>query len=248
MPPFASKGKGKGRDPRRSRSRNTTPSSVLSAGTAPITHSATPYLEVDASKLQVPSAPQYSDILDRLDNKPGLPEGKQLELLVDHLRQLSEAAEARANACDTAMREIVDRRKTMADEDRERERVEKEAELRKAKAKRDTEEASDGASSKRGPKPKKRKERSDPLEESIAQPADGVEVKVEGVLIEDVQASFSFPSTTILPTSLAAPPIYEDPISLSSNPQHRPGFLPAISGCSWSSPAFRNTKWAICGQ
>ena len=186
MPALASKGKGKGRDARRSRSRNTTPSSVLSAGTAPLTQSVTPYLEIEAAKLQVLSSPQYSDILERLDSKT-VPEPKHLELLVEQLRQLSEAAEARANACDAAMRELADKRKAIADEERERERVEREADLRRAKAKRDTEETSDGAGSKRGAKPKKRKERSHVEDE---QAADGVEVKVEGKFYTSVFHGF----------------------------------------------------------
>ena len=187
MPSLASKGKGKGRDARRSRSRNTTPSSVLSAGTAPLTQSVTPYLEIDATKLQVLSSPQYSDILERLDNKSSVSEPKHLEVLVEQLRQLSEAAEARANTCDAAMRELADKRKAIADEERERERTEREADLRRAKAKRDTEETSDGVGSKRGAKPKKRKERSEIHEE---QAVDGVEVKVEGTFYTSVYESF----------------------------------------------------------
>ncbi|MFL5627827.1 MAG: hypothetical protein ACJ788_19780, partial [Ktedonobacteraceae bacterium] len=78
------------------------------------------------------------------------------------------------------MRELADRRKAIADEEREQERIERELELRRAKAKRDTEERSDGVGSKRGPKPKKRKERNEALEEKLAHISDGVEVKVEG--------------------------------------------------------------------
>jgi transcriptional adapter 3 len=177
MPPVANKGKAKGRDARRSRSRNTTPSSVISAGTAPPVQSLTPYLNVDTSKLHVQSHPQYGDILDRLDTKSGVPEPKHLEILVEQLRQLSEAAEARAQVCDAAMRELADKRKAIADEEREQERIDREIELRKAKAKRDTEERSDGTGSKRGPKPNKRKERSG---EKLPLSGDGVEVKVEG--------------------------------------------------------------------
>ena len=180
MPPPATKGKGKGRDARRSRSRNTTPSSVISASTAPLVQTSTPYLEVDSSKLSVPPHPEYADVLKGLDTKSAVPEPKHLETLVEQLRQLSEAAEARAQVCDAAMRELADRRKAIADEEREQERIDRELELRRAKAKRDTEERSDGAGSKRGPKPKKRKERSEALEEKLAHIGDGVEVKVEG--------------------------------------------------------------------
>src|SRR5271163_1941965 len=191
--PLANKGKGKGRDGRRSRSRNTTPSSVISAGTGPVIPSVTPYLEVDTSKLHVPSHPQYGDILDRLDTKPGIPEPKHLETLVEQLRQLSEAAEARAQVCDAAMRELADKRKAIGDEERERERIDHELELRKAKAKRDTEDRSDGAGGKRALKPKKRKERSEALEEKLAHISDGVEVKVEGKT-SDYAIATAFPA------------------------------------------------------
>ena len=106
-----------------------------------------------------------------------MPEPKHLEALVEQLRQLSEAAEARAQVCDAAMRELADKRKAIADEEREQERIDRELELRKAKAKRDTEERSDGTASKRGSKPKKRKERSG---EKLPHAGDGVEVKIEG--------------------------------------------------------------------
>jgi transcriptional adapter 3 len=195
--PLANKGKGKGRDGRRSRSRNTTPSSVISAGTGPVIPSVTPYLEVDTSRLHVPSHPQYGDILDRLDTKPGIPEPKHLETLVEQLRQLSEAAEARAQVCDAAMRELADKRKAIADEERERERLDHELELRKAKAKRDTEERSDGAGGKRAPKPKKRKERSEALEEKLAHVSDGVEVKVEGKTSDAIATAFQAGPQTI---------------------------------------------------
>ena len=178
MPPLGSKGKGRGRDMRRSRSRNTTPSSVLSAGTAPITSAATSYLDIDNSKLLTPTSPQYGDLLDRLESRPGapvIPEMKHIETLVEQLRQLSESAEARSQVCDAAMRELADKRKIVLDEERERERLDREAELRRVKAKRESEEASDRRG-KRGPKPKKRKDR----EQELA--ADGVKVKTEGKL------------------------------------------------------------------
>ena len=104
MPPVANKGKAKGRDARRSRSRNTTPSSVISAGPAPPVPSLTPYLNVDTSKLHVPPHPLYGDILDRLDTKSGVSEPKHLEILVEQLRQLSEAAEAAARAASRGSR------------------------------------------------------------------------------------------------------------------------------------------------
>jgi hypothetical protein len=112
--------------------------------------------------------PQYGDILDRLDTKSGIPERKHCETLIEQLRQLSLAAEARAQVCDAAMRELADKRKAIADEERERERIDHELELRKAKAKRDTEERSGGAGGKRAPKPKKRKEHNEALEERLA--------------------------------------------------------------------------------
>lgn len=177
MPALASKGKGKARDARRSRSRNTTPSSVVSAGTAANGPSATSYIDLDLSKLVVPPNPQYGD---NLDGRPADP--KQLEMLVEELRQISEFAEARAKVCDAAMRDLAAKRKELVDEERERERVEREAvELRRLKAKKDIEDADDETGSRKGFKLKKRKDRSGVREErQTTHGVDGVEVKNEG--------------------------------------------------------------------
>ena len=177
MSPFANKGKAKGREARRSRSRNTTPSSVLSAGTGPfpLVPAVTPYLEIDTSKLLVATSPQYGDILERLETKPGGAEPKHLGTLLDLLRHLSEAAEARAKVCDAAMRELASRRKEIADDERERERLEREAEIRKAKSRKDAEDADEEIVTGKPGKIKKRKDRS-----MARGDIEGVVVKSEG--------------------------------------------------------------------
>jgi hypothetical protein len=89
--------------------------SVVSAGAVPRVQPVTPYLHVEISKLKVLSSPRYSDILDQIDSSPGLPEPIHLEILVEQLRQLSEAADARSNVCNDAMRELADRRKAIVE-------------------------------------------------------------------------------------------------------------------------------------
>ena len=181
MPPLANKGKSKPQSARRSRSRNTTPSSVISAGAPPTAPASTPYLEIDTAKLLVSSKSQYNEILDHLDAKPGAHDPKHLADLVELLRALSESAEARAQACDAAMRELAARRKDIEHEERERERAEREADAQKVKVKRHTDDAEDETSSKRGFKPRKRKDRSCVQEEKpVPLTADHVQVKIEG--------------------------------------------------------------------
>lgn len=94
---------------------------VVSAGAVPRVQPVTPYLYVNTSKLHVLWSPRYSDILDQIDSNSGVPEPKHLEILVEQLRQLSEAAEARSYACHHGMRELADRRKAIPGKQRERE-------------------------------------------------------------------------------------------------------------------------------
>ena len=159
MPPLANKGKSKGRsEARRSRSRNTTPSSVLSSGTAPLVPTVTAYLEVDTSKLMVPSSPTYTDVLDRLPNGANILEPKQIESLLDSLKTLSSVVEARSKSCEAAIRELVSKRKDIVEEQHENERLEREAEQRRALAKKEADDDEDRG--RKSGKVKKRKDRS----------------------------------------------------------------------------------------
>jgi transcriptional adapter 3 len=199
MPPLATKGKGKGRDARRSRSRNTTPNSSIS-NAPPTTPALTSYLGIDTSRLLVPSNPQYADMIERLELKQGMPEPKHLDSLVEQLRQLSEAAEARSQACYLAITALSDKRKEIAEQERERERQEREAESRRARIRKEAEEADDDSVARKGGKLKKRKDRPSTREErpmshgahEVAR-QDGLDVKQEGQHI--CLPELSLPST-----------------------------------------------------
>lgn len=166
MPPLgsASKGKGKTRDARRSRSRNTTPSSVLSAGTTTAGPTTTPLLELETSKLLVSSKPNYSEIIDHLETHGTRLEPKSLHDIIDQLKHLSESAEKRAESCEKAIRLIHEQKKELESDQQHRER---EAELaRRTKAR------NEETHSQKNPKSKKRKDRPETF--------DSVEIKREG--------------------------------------------------------------------
>lgn len=172
--PSANKGKGKGQTVRRSRSRNTTPSSI-SAGPTSVPPSSV-YLENDPSKLIVPTNVQYAEMLARMGAGP-IPDSKSLETLMDHLKSLSQMVEAREDACNAGMRELSQRRKEVSDD---REDVGE-----RTKMKRETDEDEDGRAVK-GAKLKKRKDRASkderPLDHGAHEVArqDGGETKIEG--------------------------------------------------------------------
>ena len=156
MPPIG-KGKTKVKDGRQSRSRNTTPGSVVSA-TASTIAASTMYLEIDIGKLMIPSNILYDDILERHGGSGGIPDPKHLEALAGDLNTLSLLAESRGSACDGGMRKLSDRRKERIEEERELELATREAE-EKANLKRvaEDEELERGRKSS---KVKKRKDRS----------------------------------------------------------------------------------------
>lgn len=156
MPPLGSASKSKNKhakEARHSRSRNTTPSSVLSATAAPTgtTPSTTPFLQLDTSKLLVASQPNYAEILDRLETKPANLDPKQLQDVIEQLKQLSDSAEKRIDSCEKAIRLIHDQLKDLDVEHKERERQVEHAKKLKAKK--------DESSSQKNLKAKKRKDR-----------------------------------------------------------------------------------------
>ena len=178
--PSANKGKSKGRDARQSRSRNTTPSSSLSAGPTSVPPPSS-YLENDPSRLLVPMNVQYSEMLDRMGAGP-VPDIKSLESLMDHLKSLSQLAESRGDACNAGMRELSQKRKEIV-EDQEQFDLDVSERL-KVKREADNDEESGRAS--KGGKVKKRKERDTKEDRPLALGAhdmtrqDGAETKVEG--------------------------------------------------------------------
>ena len=143
MPPLGNKSKNKTKENRQSRSRNTTPSSQLSAPTSVTAASpeTTAYLRLPANSLMIPSNLLYDDVVsDRNGGNGGIPDPQNLEKLVNNLRSLSQLAETREAECDRGMRELVVRRKQVVEEEREREREAQEAEER-ARSKRQAEES-----------------------------------------------------------------------------------------------------------
>lgn len=169
MPPYAgakSKG-GKARDGRRSRSRNTTPPSVISAPTlsGPAT---TPFLELDTSKLLINAASVYSDILEKLESKASL-DTKQFQDIISQLNSLGDGAEKRSDLCSAAMRTLHEQYAELEAEQKEKERQAEQ--MRKVKARQEARAAEAAASQKNNGKPKKRKDRGE---------FEGVEIKREG--------------------------------------------------------------------
>lgn len=163
MPPLpgASKGKHKSRDARQSRSRNTTPSSVIS-GTAPSHPALTPLLQLETSRLLAAHHPQYADILDHLETKPSNLDPKRLQDIIEQLKGLTDAAEKRVDVCERAVRVIHEQISDVEFEQKERDR-QAEQTRRSKKTKEDTS---------KNAKAKKRKERPGS--------SDGVDIKKEG--------------------------------------------------------------------
>ncbi|KAJ5308783.1 hypothetical protein PENANT_c013G03516 [Penicillium antarcticum] len=235
--PSAYKSKGKGRDARQSRSRNTTPSSA-SAPTIPGPPLQN-YLENDVTKLIDLANGQYSNVLDLLAAQ-NIPDSKTLEALVEHLKSLSDMADARGEVCNAGMREMSQKRKEVM-EDQELDREVRD----RARLKRETEEEDDIH---KGGKLKKRKERASAKEERpLTHGAhqigrqDGAETKIEGAASPASKISkraASDDSSSLSPPSMmspngattagdgAAPP--GSPGSETSNESHQPEPAPAV--------------------
>lgn len=171
MPPPVGKTKAKGREGRQSRSRNTTPSSVVEVSvskpaTAP---SNTSFTELPIGILLIPSNITYDDILERHGGAGAIPDPNHLNTMAKDLKQLSELATARSDACNTGMRILSERRKDVLAEERERERAQEQAvRVREAEEreiiKREAEDE-DRIRERKGGKLKKKKERSSVREE-----------------------------------------------------------------------------------
>ena len=136
MPPIGGKTKSKSKEGRQSRSRHTTPNSVLSASSAPITTTAqthTAYLEYPLANLMVSTNVNYDNILDRHGSGGGIPDPLHLQTMTEDLNTLAQLAQARSQVLDDAMREMAKRKKDFERE--EKERQEKEQALREVVAK-----------------------------------------------------------------------------------------------------------------
>jgi len=178
MPPLGSASKSKNKQhkdaaSRHSRgSRNTTPSSILSASALPAAPSTTPFLQLDTSKLLVAPHPSYAEILDRLETRSADLDPRQLQNIIDQLKQLNDSADNRVDSCEKAIRVIHDQLKDLDSEEKERERQLEQA--KRVKAKKET------SSSQKIPKAKKRKERD----------ASHVEIKREGTFCQSLALCF----------------------------------------------------------
>lgn len=191
------KSKPKGREGRQSRSRNTTPSSVVEVPLSNMNPSNTAYTDIPIANLMIPTNVSYDDILERHGGNGGIPDPSHLNTMAKDLKQLGDLAISRGNVCNAGMRVLADRRKVAILEDergRERERWEREQATRARESeerrtlKREAEEEDD-ARERKGSKNKKRKERSTVREERPPNhgahgPArqDGLDLPLEGEL------------------------------------------------------------------
>ncbi|KAJ5712938.1 uncharacterized protein N7483_010119 [Penicillium malachiteum] len=235
--PSAYKSKGKGRDARQSRSRNTTPSN---AGGAPVVIPPLPsYLENDVTKVIELANSQYTELLGLVDG-PNIPDSKTLEALVEHLNNLSDMADTRGEMFNAGMREMSHKRKeVIEDQDLSREVADR------AKLKRETEDDDDVIH--KG-KLKKRKDRGSVKEERpLSHGAheisrqDGAETKIEGAaspVSKHSKNAASDGSSSLSPPSMLSPSgptaendgtaAPESPESDSSDSSHQPEPQPAV--------------------
>ncbi|KAL4785352.1 histone acetyltransferases subunit 3-domain-containing protein [Aspergillus varians] len=237
--PSANKGKGKGRDVRPSRSRNTTPSSGFSAAPTATSAPLTSYLDNDASKLVIPTTVQYADILDRMGGVGPIPDSKSLESLIEHLKTLSQSAEARGDACNAGIRELSQKRKEVADEADSYEGGDR------IKMKREADDDEEDSKPSKSGKFRKRKERgsSSKEERPLTHGAhalgrqDGGETKVEGATSPASKKSKNAASdetSSLSPPSLASPRLADadadagSPGSDDSSDSHQPESAPAV--------------------
>ncbi|KAK2742498.1 Transcriptional regulator [Myotisia sp. PD_48] len=265
MPPgLGNKNKGKGREPRNPRSRNSTPSSALSASTVTGASLSIGYLDNEVSKLLVPTNIQYSDILDKLGGAGQIPDQRALESLVDHLKTLGQLAEAREDACNAGMRELSQRRKEVLEDQRERDQMDRDAEER-VRMKREADIDDEDARILKGGRPKKRKEKGTSKEDrplshgahGVAR-QDGSDLKTEATVPHkragkdaittspSSRRSRNLPSSTssLSPPSMRSPPplpvaggsVVSSSESVGSSDSHQPEPAPVIPQCQVFGP------------
>ncbi|KAI9648593.1 Transcriptional regulator [Ciborinia camelliae] len=158
MPPMpGQKGTGKkGRDPRQSRSRNTTPSLVgASSSAVPSDAGRTPYTQIPISILRTSVADEISE-----QHASTIPNSRELESLMQRMDRLAASVDERAAVCDKGMRVLAQSRK----ERNEELEIEKRDEEQKERMKRDQAEEEERGRHK-AHKNKKRKDVSSAREE-----------------------------------------------------------------------------------
>ena len=167
MPPQVGKSKPKGREGRQSRSRNTTPNSLVESSIPSAIPTVTSFTDMKISALMVPSNISYDDILERHGGAGAIPDPSHLNTIAKNLKELSDLAAARSDACHLGIRILAEKRKAAFAEERERELEEENAaRMREAEeiVKKEAEDE-DEVRGRRGGKPKKKKESSSVLEE-----------------------------------------------------------------------------------
>ncbi|KAL9126330.1 MAG: hypothetical protein Q9217_004595 [Psora testacea] len=165
MPSAVAKSKPKGKEGRQSRSRNTTPSSSVSA---PLTSTMPPYtafLDLPVSSLEIPTNISYDSVLERHGGGGGIPDPNHLETISNDLKTLAALANTRSDTNSKGMRELSERRKQILEQEREREREREREQAARVRAdeerksvKREAEEEEDRE--RRDAKLRKKKERS----------------------------------------------------------------------------------------
>lgn len=186
MPPMTVKSKPKAREGLHSPTRNTTPTPTISVQISVPAPSKTAYLGISLSSLTLSTETHYDDILERYPGGGGIPEPKLLGTMANDLRKLSQLAEIRLEACNTAVAELSKRRDEKSAEELVREQANREAAEEKETLKRAAEDDDEARSGKSG-KVKRLKERSRAREErplthgahGLAR-QDGLELPVKG--------------------------------------------------------------------
>lgn len=164
MPSLKSKNKAK--DSRQSRSRNTTPGSVVNVPVS--SFAGTGKLEIPIQQLMIPANVLYEDLLERHGSNSGIPDARHLDILENDLRTLAQLAEARDDACSGAMRALSKPWKERIEEERELAQAEDKAGLKRAAAEDEDVEKVNRS------KQKKRKDQRTKEERPLAHGAHGV--------------------------------------------------------------------------
>ena len=177
MPPFSNKSKAKSKDGRQSRSRNTTPSSVVSVSINTLVdteNTYTSYLHIPLLSLLVPETVSYDVILEEHGGTGGIPDPKHLDALSNNLKTLSSFASKRSQSSDLGIREIATKKKCLLDKEREREIAAREAEEKEI-LKRAAAVEEEASKARKGAKVKRKKDRGSMKEDRpLAHGAHGV--------------------------------------------------------------------------
>lgn len=128
-PSVANKNKGKAREGRQSRSRHTTPGSVVSmALSANVPAAVVSAFDFDLAAVFESASASYHDLLEQHGGGGSVPDSRSIGILAGELASLSALAGSRETACDRGMRELSARRKIRIEHDRDMEQANREAE------------------------------------------------------------------------------------------------------------------------